>query len=142
MPPSSGFPVRSVLPGQFLLKDIVLIGAALWTLGDSRRHGCAGRGRPSLGHSANRRRGSPVHGGRASSPRPRRVSHKSAGDRGRQPADPTGPELPFCINAANGIEDARSAPNGGSGVPVGSSCATAGRSQCGRVLTGEGAWSR
>ena len=30
-----GFPVLSVLPGQFLLKDLVLIGAALWTLGDS-----------------------------------------------------------------------------------------------------------
>ena len=25
----------SVLPGQFLLKDLVLVGAALWTLGDS-----------------------------------------------------------------------------------------------------------
>jgi hypothetical protein len=24
-----------VLPGQFLLKDLVLAGAALWTLGDS-----------------------------------------------------------------------------------------------------------
>ncbi len=32
---ASGFPVLSVLPGQFLLKDIVLVGAALWTLGDS-----------------------------------------------------------------------------------------------------------
>ena len=30
-----GFPVLSVLPGQFLLKDLVLIGAALWALGDS-----------------------------------------------------------------------------------------------------------
>ena len=30
-----GFPVLSVLPGQFLLKDLVLIGASLWTLGDS-----------------------------------------------------------------------------------------------------------
>ncbi len=33
--PADGFPVLSVLPGQFLLKDLVLIGAALWTLGDS-----------------------------------------------------------------------------------------------------------
>jgi reactive chlorine resistance protein C len=33
--PVGGFPVLSVLPGQFLLKDVVLIGAALWTLGDS-----------------------------------------------------------------------------------------------------------
>ena len=32
---ASGFPVLSVLPGQFLLKDIVLVGVALWTLGDS-----------------------------------------------------------------------------------------------------------
>ena len=31
----SGFPVLSVLPGQFLLKDLVLIGVSLWTLGDS-----------------------------------------------------------------------------------------------------------
>ncbi len=32
---AGGFPVLSVLPGQFLLKDLVLIGAALWTLGES-----------------------------------------------------------------------------------------------------------
>jgi len=32
---AGGFPVLSVLPGQFLLKDLMLIGAALWTLGDS-----------------------------------------------------------------------------------------------------------
>ena len=32
---AGGFPVLSVLPGQFLLKDLVLIGAALWTLGDA-----------------------------------------------------------------------------------------------------------
>jgi reactive chlorine resistance protein C len=30
-----GFPVLSGLPGQFLLKDLVLLGASLWTLGDS-----------------------------------------------------------------------------------------------------------
>ncbi|HEX5253461.1 MAG TPA: DUF417 family protein [Mycobacterium sp.] len=30
-----GFPVLSALPGQFLLKDLVLLGIALWTLGDS-----------------------------------------------------------------------------------------------------------
>jgi uncharacterized membrane protein YkgB len=36
-----GFPAISVLPGQFLLKDVVLLGAALWSLGESlaRRHG-------------------------------------------------------------------------------------------------------
>ncbi len=32
---ASGFPVLSVLPGQFLLKDLVLVSACLWTLGDS-----------------------------------------------------------------------------------------------------------
>jgi len=32
---ASGFPVLSVLPGQFLLKDLVLIGVSLWILGDS-----------------------------------------------------------------------------------------------------------
>ncbi len=35
MASAGGFPVLSVLPGQFLLKDLVLIGASLWTLGDS-----------------------------------------------------------------------------------------------------------
>jgi len=32
---AGGFPILSVLPGQFLLKDLVLLGASLWTLGDS-----------------------------------------------------------------------------------------------------------
>jgi uncharacterized membrane protein YkgB len=32
---ASGFPVLSVLPGQFLLKDLVPVSASLWTLGDS-----------------------------------------------------------------------------------------------------------
>ncbi|OBH05787.1 MULTISPECIES: DUF417 family protein [unclassified Mycobacterium] len=32
---ADGLPVLSALPGQFLLKDLVLIGVALWTLGDS-----------------------------------------------------------------------------------------------------------
>ena len=30
-----GFPALSVAPGQFLLKDVVLLGAALWSLGDA-----------------------------------------------------------------------------------------------------------
>lgn len=34
-PTAGGFPVLSVLPGQFLLKDLVLMGAAVWTLGDA-----------------------------------------------------------------------------------------------------------
>jgi uncharacterized membrane protein YkgB len=35
-------PVLSALPGQFLLKDLVLLGVAVWTLGEAlqarRRH--------------------------------------------------------------------------------------------------------
>jgi uncharacterized membrane protein YkgB len=30
-------PVLSALPGQFLLKDLVFMGVAIWTLGDSLR---------------------------------------------------------------------------------------------------------
>ncbi|HEY3996477.1 MAG TPA: DUF417 family protein [Mycobacterium sp.] len=33
--PHAGLPVLTALPGQFLLKDLVLIGVAVWTLGDS-----------------------------------------------------------------------------------------------------------
>jgi uncharacterized membrane protein YkgB len=52
---AGGFPVLSVLPGQFLLKDLVLIGAALWTLGDSL--GAAPtQGRPAPGAGAPARR--------------------------------------------------------------------------------------
>lgn len=32
---ADGVPVLSALPGQFLLKDLVLLGVAVWTLGDS-----------------------------------------------------------------------------------------------------------
>ena len=32
---AGGLPVLSALPGQFLLKDLVLIGIALWSLGES-----------------------------------------------------------------------------------------------------------
>lgn len=32
---AAGLPVLSALPGQFLLKDLVLIGVAVWTLGES-----------------------------------------------------------------------------------------------------------
>jgi uncharacterized membrane protein YkgB len=32
---AAGLPVLSGMPGQFLLKDLVLIGVSLWTLGDS-----------------------------------------------------------------------------------------------------------
>lgn len=34
-PSLGGFPALSVVPGQFLLKDAVLLGAALWILGDA-----------------------------------------------------------------------------------------------------------
>lgn len=34
-----GFPAISVVPGQFLLKDVVLLGAALWSLGESLAEG-------------------------------------------------------------------------------------------------------
>src|SRR5258708_38085761 len=33
--PTLGFPALSGMPGQFLLKDIVLFGAAVWSLGES-----------------------------------------------------------------------------------------------------------
>ncbi len=33
--PALGFPALSVVPGQFLIKDVVLLGAALWSLGDA-----------------------------------------------------------------------------------------------------------
>jgi uncharacterized membrane protein YkgB len=35
---SLGFPALTVMPGQFLLKDIVLLGAAVYVIGDSLRH--------------------------------------------------------------------------------------------------------
>jgi reactive chlorine resistance protein C len=34
---SLGFPALSALPGQFLIKDFVLLGAALWTTGEALR---------------------------------------------------------------------------------------------------------
>ena len=33
--PSLGFPAISVLPGQFLIKDFVLLAAAIWTAGEA-----------------------------------------------------------------------------------------------------------
>ncbi|MBA3912435.1 MAG: DUF417 family protein [Acidobacteriales bacterium] len=35
--PDYGFPYLSPNPGQFLLKDLVLLGAAIWTAGESLR---------------------------------------------------------------------------------------------------------
>jgi len=34
-PSLGGFPALAVVPGQFLLKDIVLLGASIWSLGES-----------------------------------------------------------------------------------------------------------
>lgn len=33
--PTLGFPALSAMPGQFLLKDVVLLGASVWSLGES-----------------------------------------------------------------------------------------------------------
>ncbi len=33
--PEMGFPALSVVPGQFVLKDLVLLGASLWTAGEA-----------------------------------------------------------------------------------------------------------
>jgi reactive chlorine resistance protein C len=35
--PSLGFPALSAIPGQFLVKDVVLLGAALWSTGEALR---------------------------------------------------------------------------------------------------------
>jgi uncharacterized membrane protein YkgB len=39
---AGGFPALSVVPGQFLLKDVVLLGASLWMFGDDWRVQAAG----------------------------------------------------------------------------------------------------
>jgi uncharacterized membrane protein YkgB len=39
-----GFPALSASPGQFLVKDVVLLGAAIWTLADSLRYVASGSG--------------------------------------------------------------------------------------------------
>jgi reactive chlorine resistance protein C len=39
--PSLGFPALSALPGQFLLKDMLLLGAAIWSFGEAWT--CIGR---------------------------------------------------------------------------------------------------
>jgi uncharacterized membrane protein YkgB len=37
-PSLGGFPALSAMPGQFLLKDVVLLGAALWSFGEAWSH--------------------------------------------------------------------------------------------------------
>lgn len=34
-PTAGGFPALSVVPGQFLIKDVVLLGAAIWSAGEA-----------------------------------------------------------------------------------------------------------
>ena len=46
---AAGLPVLSAQPGQFLLKDLVLIGVAIWTLGDSLRGAVTSRSKGDIG---------------------------------------------------------------------------------------------
>src|SRR5712671_2442764 len=39
-----GFPALAASPGQFLIKDVVLLGASIWTLADSLRYVADGNG--------------------------------------------------------------------------------------------------
>ncbi|MBA3317116.1 MAG: DUF417 family protein [Gemmatimonadales bacterium] len=48
--PGYGFPFPSPMPGQFLAKDILLLGAAVWTAGEALR--AAGMGAPHDRHGA------------------------------------------------------------------------------------------
>ena len=38
-PSAGGFPALSVLPGQFLIKDLALLGISLWTFGEAWKAG-------------------------------------------------------------------------------------------------------
>jgi reactive chlorine resistance protein C len=42
-PSLGGFPALSVAPGQFILKDAVLLGAAVWSFGEALRNAVATR---------------------------------------------------------------------------------------------------
>jgi reactive chlorine resistance protein C len=42
-PTAGGFPALSVVSGQFLLKDVVLLGAAVWSLGEAFGHSSLAR---------------------------------------------------------------------------------------------------
>src|SRR5438105_5728828 len=50
-----GFPALAASPGQFLVKDVVLLGAAIWTLADSLRYVAEGES-PSRSPCEHRRR--------------------------------------------------------------------------------------
>jgi uncharacterized membrane protein YkgB len=43
-PSLGGFPALSAVPGQFLVKDLALLGVALWTLGEAWRAGERAKG--------------------------------------------------------------------------------------------------
>jgi uncharacterized membrane protein YkgB len=45
-PTLGGFPALAVVPGQFLLKDLVLLGSAVWSLGEALGHASI-MGRPT-----------------------------------------------------------------------------------------------
>jgi uncharacterized membrane protein YkgB len=47
---AGGLPVLSALPGQFLLKDLVLIGVAVWSLGEALSAGRSHVGQDLVGH--------------------------------------------------------------------------------------------
>ena len=48
-PSLGGFPALSAMPGQFLLKDVVLLGASLFTAGESLEAAGSRRGIPANG---------------------------------------------------------------------------------------------
>jgi uncharacterized membrane protein YkgB len=50
-PSLGGFPALSAHPGQFLLKDVVLLGAAIWSLGDALTNHDAGLARTRANRS-------------------------------------------------------------------------------------------
>jgi hypothetical protein len=75
---AAGLPVLSAQPGQFLLKDLVLIGVSLWTLGDSLTAAGFGRRRgPSEASRGELAQPSPIDSsvvsGSTASPMPQRI---------------------------------------------------------------------
>jgi reactive chlorine resistance protein C len=51
-PSLGGFPALPVAPGQFILKDALLLGAAVWSLGEALRAVSAGGLSSPAGHPA------------------------------------------------------------------------------------------
>lgn len=48
---AAGLPVLTAQPGQFLLKDVVLLGVAIWTLGDALRRRSLSPSSTQVAHS-------------------------------------------------------------------------------------------